>query len=148
MYSYLPVLFDILLRGVDWEDMVVVKGRVVEVAWLAVRCCMVVVGSTGVLWEWSVDKRHCSEEGDGDSLYVLLRASEITSFLPSTCSIVISSWLRLSCYLIIIWLVCREDIKTTGGWWSVRMVTGCPCNTPLKCLTESTIASNSFFVIS
>ena len=52
---------------------------------------MVVVGSTGVLLEWAVDKRNCSEEGDGDSCYVLLRASAITFFLPSMCFMVMSS---------------------------------------------------------
>ena len=71
--------------------MVVVQGRVVEVGRLTVRCCVVMVGSTGVLLEWSVDKRDCSEEGNGDSLYVLLRASAITFFLPSMCSMVMSS---------------------------------------------------------
>ena len=44
---------------------------------------MVVVGSTGVLLQWSVDKRDCSEEGDGDYIYVLLRASAIRFFLRS-----------------------------------------------------------------
>ena len=68
-----------------------VKGRVVEVARLTVRCYVVMVGSTGVLLEWTVDKRDCSEEGDADSLYVLLRASAITFFLPSMCSMLISS---------------------------------------------------------
>ena len=58
------------------------KGKVVEVARLTVRCCVVIVGSTGVLLEWSVDNRDCSEGRDGDSLYVLLRASAITFFLP------------------------------------------------------------------
>ena len=47
--------------------MVVVKGRVVEVGRLTVRCCVVMVGSTGVLLEWSVDNRDCAEEGDGDT---------------------------------------------------------------------------------
>ena len=71
--------------------MVVVKGGVVEVARLTVRCCVVMGGSTGVLLEWSVDKRDSSEKGDEDSLYVLLRASAITFFLPSMCSMLISS---------------------------------------------------------
>ena len=51
---------------------------------------MVMVGSTGVLLESSVDKRDCSEEVDGDSVYVLLRESAITCFLPSMCSMLIS----------------------------------------------------------
>ena len=68
-----------------------VKGKVVQVGRLTERYCVLVVGSTGVLLEWSVDKRDCSEEGDGDSLYVLLRSSAITFFLPSICSIVMSS---------------------------------------------------------
>ena len=71
--------------------MVLVNGRVVEVVRFTVRCCGVMVGSTGVLLESFVDKRDCSEEGDGDSLYVLLRASAITFFLPSVCSMLISS---------------------------------------------------------
>ena len=71
--------------------MVVVNGKVVEVARLRVRCCVIIGGSTGVLLEWSVDKRDCSEEVDGDSLYVLLRSSAITFFFPSICSIVMSS---------------------------------------------------------
>ena len=71
--------------------MVVVKDTVVEVARLPVRCCMLIVGSAGVLLEWSVGKRDCSVEGDGDSLYLLLRASAITFFLPSICSMVMSS---------------------------------------------------------
>ena len=71
--------------------MVVVKGILVEVERLTGRCCVVMVGSTGVLLEWSVDKRDCSEEGDEDSLYVLLRASAITFFLPCMCSMVMSS---------------------------------------------------------
>ena len=71
--------------------MVVVKGKVVEVGRLTVRCCWVMVGSTSVLLEWSVDKGDCSEEGDGDSLCVLLRASTITFLLPSMCSMVMSS---------------------------------------------------------
>ena len=48
-----------------------VVGRVVDVGRLTVRCCEVMVGSTGVLLEWSVDRRDCTEEGDGDCLYVL-----------------------------------------------------------------------------
>ena len=144
--SYLLVIFHILLRSVVWESMVVV-GKVVDVGRLTVRRCEVVVGSTGVLLQCSVDRRYCSEDRDGDSLCVLLQASAIIFFLPSMCSIVITSWLRLSCYLIIIWLVCKEDIKATSGCWSVRIVTGCSYNTPLKCLTESTIASNSSLVI-
>ena len=71
--------------------MVVVKRRVVEVGRLTVRCGVVMVASTGVLLQWSVDKRDCSEEGDGHSLYVLLIASAITFFLPSMCSMLISS---------------------------------------------------------
>ena len=71
--------------------MVVIKGKVVEVGKLTGRCCVVVVGSTGVLLKWAVDKRDCSEEGDGDFSYVLLRASAITFFYPSMCSIVMSS---------------------------------------------------------
>ena len=47
--------------------MVVVKGKVVEVGRVTVRYCVVVVGSTGVLLGWSVDKRDCAEEEDGDS---------------------------------------------------------------------------------
>ena len=83
-------MFDILLIGVVWEGMVVVKGKVVEMVRLTGRYCVARVGSTGVLLEWSVDKRDCSEEWDGDSLYVLLRASSITFFLPSICSLVMS----------------------------------------------------------
>ena len=71
--------------------MVVVKGKVVEVGGFTVSCCGVVVGSTGVLLEWSVDKRDCSEEGNGSSLCVLLRASAITCFFPSMCSRVMAS---------------------------------------------------------
>ena len=71
--------------------MAVIDGKVVKVGRLIVRCCGVVVGSTVVLLEWSVDQRDCSEEGDGDSLYVLLRASAITFFLPAMCSMLISS---------------------------------------------------------
>ena len=67
------------------------KVKVVEVARLTGRCCVVAVSSTGVQFEWSVDKRDCSEEGDGSSSYVLLTASAITFFLPSMCSMVISS---------------------------------------------------------
>ena len=52
----------------------VVVGRVVEVGDVTVRCCEMMVGSTGVLLEWSVDRRDCSQEGDEDSFYVLLRA--------------------------------------------------------------------------
>ena len=88
--TYLPVMSHILLLSVVCEGMVVV-GRVVEVRKLPVRCCEVMVGSTGVLLEWSVDRRDCSEEGDGDSLHVLLKASAITFFLRSMCSIVMSS---------------------------------------------------------
>ena len=84
-------MFDILLFVVVWEGIVVVKGQVVEVGRLTVRCCEVMVGSTVVLLEWSVDKRDCLEERDADSLYVLLRASAITFFLPSMCSMLISS---------------------------------------------------------
>ena len=73
-------MFDILFLGVVWEGMVVIRDKVVEV-----------VGSTGVLLEWSMDRRDCSEEGDGDSLYVVLRASAITFFFPSMCSMVKSS---------------------------------------------------------
>ena len=80
----------------------VVKGKVVEVGTLAVRWCGAIGGSTGVLSEWSVDKRDCSKEGDGDSFYVLIRAPAITFLLPSMCSMVMSSCLRLSCHLIII----------------------------------------------
>ena len=69
----------------------VVKVGVVEVETLTVRCCVVMVGSTGVLLEWSVDKRDCSEEGDGDSLCVLRRASTITFALLAMCSMLISS---------------------------------------------------------
>ena len=47
--------------------MVVMGGKVGEVGRLTGSCCVVVVGSTGVLLEWSVDKRECSEEGDVDS---------------------------------------------------------------------------------
>ena len=57
-----------------YEGMLVVKGVVVEVGTLIEKSSGVVVGSTGVLLEWSVDKRDCSEEGDGDYLYVLMRA--------------------------------------------------------------------------
>ena len=127
--------------------MLVEKGKVVEVRRLTVRCCEVVVDSTGVQFELSVGSRTCSEERDADSLYVLLRASAIRFFLPSICSMVMYSWLRLSCYLMIIWLVGRQDMKATSGWWSLRIVIGCPCHTPLKCLTELRIASNSFFMI-
>ena len=84
-------MFDILLLGVVREGMVVAKGRVLEVGRLTVWCGVVMVASTSVLLEWSVDKRDCSEEGDGDSLYVLLRASAITFFFPSMCSMLISS---------------------------------------------------------
>ena len=66
-------------------------GEVVDVAGLTVRCCVVVVGSTGVLLEWSVDTRDCTVKRDGDSLCVLRRASAITFFLPSMCSMVMSS---------------------------------------------------------
>ena len=71
--------------------MVVGKRKVVEVARLTVRCCVVTVSSTSVLWEWSVHKGDCSEGRPGDSLYVLLRASAITLFLPSMYSIVMST---------------------------------------------------------
>ena len=71
--------------------MVVVKGKVVEVGKLMMRCCVVVVCSTCVQLEWSVDKRDCLEKGDRDSLYVLLGASAITFILPSMCSMVMSS---------------------------------------------------------
>ena len=47
--------------------MVLVRGKVVEVPKLTVGCCVVMVASTGVLLEWSVDKKDCSEEGDEDS---------------------------------------------------------------------------------
>ena len=77
------------------------KGKVVEVRRLTGRCCVVVVGSTGVLLEWSVHKSDCSEEGDGDSLYVLQRASAITFLLLSMFAMVLSSSLRLSYHLII-----------------------------------------------
>ena len=42
------------------------KGKVAEVGRLTARCCVVVVGSTGVQLEWSGDYRDCSEEWDGD----------------------------------------------------------------------------------
>ena len=42
----------------------VMEGKVVEVGKLTGRCCEVVIGSTGVLLEWSVDKRDWSEEED------------------------------------------------------------------------------------
>ena len=57
--SCLPVMFEILLFGVVWEGIVGMKGTVVEVARLTVRCCVVVLGSTGVLLEWSVYQRDC-----------------------------------------------------------------------------------------
>ena len=41
-------MFDILLFGVVWEGMVVVKGKVVDIASLTMRCCGVIVGSTGM----------------------------------------------------------------------------------------------------
>ena len=66
------------------------EGEVVELGRFTERCWVVVVGGTGVLLQWSVDKRDCSEEWDGDYLYVLLRASAITLFLPSMCSMLIS----------------------------------------------------------
>ena len=71
--------------------MEVMKRKVVEVGKSTVKCCVIVVGSTGVLLEWSVDKRDCSEEGDGDCLYVRLRASGITFILLSMYSMVMSS---------------------------------------------------------
>ena len=71
--------------------MVVGKAKVVEVARLTVRWGEVVIGSSGVLLELSVDRRDCSQKVDGDYRYVLLRASVITFFLPSVCSMVMSS---------------------------------------------------------
>ena len=60
-------MFDILLLAVLSEGIVVVRGKVVDVAKLTVGCCVVMVGSTAVLLMWSVDKRDCSEQGDGDT---------------------------------------------------------------------------------
>ena len=62
-----------------------------EVVRLTVRGCVVIVGSTGVLLELTVDKRNFSGEGDRDSSYVLLRASAMTFLLPSMCFMVMSS---------------------------------------------------------
>ena len=73
-------MLNILLLGVVCIGMLVENRKVVVVARLTRSCREVVVGSTGILFQWSVNKRHCSEEGDGDSLYVLLRASAITLF--------------------------------------------------------------------
>ena len=47
--------------------MVVVRDEVGELVKFTEGCCVVVVGCTDVLFEWSVDKRDYSEEGDGDS---------------------------------------------------------------------------------
>ena len=89
--SNLAGMFDIVLLGMVWEGMICVKGNVVKVTRLTVRCCMVMVVSTGVLLEWSVDNTNCSEEGNGDSSHILLRGSAITFLLPSMCSMVLSS---------------------------------------------------------
>ena len=66
--SYLPVMFDIVLLGVVWEGMLVVRGEVGEVGKLIVWSCGVVVGSTVVLLEWSAGRRDCSGEGGGGYL--------------------------------------------------------------------------------
>ena len=46
--------------------MLVQQGKVAEVGRITGKYCEMVVGSTGVLLEWSVDRRDCSEEADGD----------------------------------------------------------------------------------
>ena len=49
--SYLAGMFVILLLVDVWECMVVVKGKVVELARSTVRYCVLIVGSTLVLLE-------------------------------------------------------------------------------------------------
>ena len=148
--SYVLMMLPAVILLSVWQGMVVLEvivGRgmwrygVVNVRWF------VITGSCAV--------KLCLLSGRGKvslvggilmRLYILLRASAMTFFWPSRCSMVVSSWLRDSCHLMSTGLVCRDFKNLITDMWSVIIVSGCPCKTLLKCVTLSTMANNSFLM--